>query len=126
MKQRDLIYIALGALYLLLGTLLGIVMGIRQDFVLAPVHAHINLVGFAAHSVFGLVYRAWPKLNEGVLAAAQFWLFVIGAPLFMGGIALAIKTGNIAGAVAGSLLVCLGALLFLVIVVRGLLRSIPA
>jgi len=29
--------------------LLGIVMGIQQDFRLAPVHAHINLVGFAAH-----------------------------------------------------------------------------
>jgi hypothetical protein len=79
MKQNDSPYIVLGALYLVAGMLLGIVMGIRQDFQLAPVHAHVNLVGFAAHSVFGLVYKAWPSLKEGAMAIAQFWLFVVGS-----------------------------------------------
>jgi hypothetical protein len=60
MKQNDSLYIVLGALYLVAGMLLGIVMGIRQDFQLAPVHAHVNLVGFAAHSVFGLFTRPGP------------------------------------------------------------------
>ena len=46
MKQHDSWYIALGAFYLVVGMVLGIVMGIQQDFALAPVHAHINLVGF--------------------------------------------------------------------------------
>jgi hypothetical protein len=113
----------LGALYLVAGMLLGIVMGIRQDFQLAPVHAHVNLVGFAAHSVFGLVYKAWPSLTEGAMAIAQFWLIVVGSPLLMLGIAISIKTSNSALAIVGSILVILGALLFLVMTWRGLLRG---
>ena len=123
MKHIDRLYIVIGALYLVLGMLLGIVMGVRQDFLLAPVHAHINLVGFAAHCIFGLVYRAWPELKQGAIAATQFWLFVVGSPVFMVGIALAIRSGSPTLAIIGSLLVFLGALLFLVITGRGLLRG---
>ena len=122
MKLNDLLYITLAAFYLVLGMLLGIVMGIRQDFQLSPVHAHINLVGFAAHGIFGLVYRAWPGLRQSALAVAQFWLFVLGAPVLMAGIAVAILTNNPAVAIVGSISVILGALLFFVIVLQGLLR----
>jgi hypothetical protein len=122
-KHIDRMYVAIGALYLVIGMLLGIVMGIRQDFALAPVHAHINLVGFAAHCIFGLVYKAWPELNDGAIAATQFWLFVAGAPLLMVGIAIAIKTNNPALAIIGSMLVTLGALLFLITTGRRLLRA---
>jgi len=100
-------------------------MGVRQDILLAPVHAHINLVGFAAHCIFGLVYRAWPELKLGAIAVAQFWLFVVGAPLLMIGITIAIKTSNPALAILGSMLVMLGALLFLIITGRRLLRAAP-
>jgi hypothetical protein len=122
-KHIDRLYIVLGALYLVIGMVLGIVMGIRQDFLLSPVHAHINLVGFAAHGIFGLVYKAWPELKDGVIAAAQFWLFVVGAPLLMVGITIAIKTNNPALAIVGSMLVILGALLFLIVTGRRLLRT---
>jgi hypothetical protein len=124
-KNIDRLYIVLGALYLVIGMLLGIVMGVRQDILLAPVHAHINLVGFAAHCIFGLVYRAWPELKLGAIAVAQFWLFVVGAPLLMIGITIAIKTSNPALAILGSMLVMLGALLFLIITGRRLLRAAP-
>jgi hypothetical protein len=123
MKRYDTLYITLGAFYLVVGMLLGIVMGIRQDFTLAPVHAHINLVGFAAHSVLGLVYKAWPALKQGALAACQFWLFVVGSPLLMAGIAIAIKTNNPGLAIVGSMLVILGAVLFLVVTWRGLRQA---
>jgi hypothetical protein len=122
MKRHDTLYIVLGACYLVAGMVLGIVMGIRQDFLLAPVHAHINLVGFASHSVLGLVYKAWPSLKEGALATCQFWLFVLGSPLLLVGIAIAIKANNPALAIVGSMLVILGAVLFLVVTWRGLLR----
>ena len=81
MKNIDSLYVVIGALYLVIGMLLGIVMGMHQDFTLAPVHAHIDLVGFSAHCVLGLVYRAWPTLKEGALAVVQFLLFVIGTPI---------------------------------------------
>lgn len=123
MKHIDTLYIMIGALYLVIGMLLGIAMGVRQDMQFAPVHAHINLVGFSAHCVFGLVYKAWPKLKTSALAVAQFWLFVAGSPLFMVGIAVAIRTGSVTLAIVGSVLVFLGALLFLVIAGRGLLHG---
>jgi hypothetical protein len=105
MKRIDTIYVAIGIIYLVAGMVLGIVMGTRQDFQLAPVHAHINLVGFVSHCVFGLVHRAWPALRAGVIASVQFWLFVLGTPLFVAGIAIGILGGAIFLAIIGSTLV---------------------
>ena len=45
----------------LLGMAFGIVMGIRQDFALAPAHAHLNLLGFVTMFLSALYYRAFPK-----------------------------------------------------------------
>jgi hypothetical protein len=119
MRRIDSIYVVIGIFYLVAGMVLGIVMGMRQDFQLAPVHAHLNLVGFVSHSVFGLVHRAWPALRTGAIAAVQFWLFVVGTPLFVAGIAISILGGLIWLAVVGSTLALVGALLFLVMMLRG-------
>jgi hypothetical protein len=125
MKTIDVQYVLIGALYLVLGMLLGIVMGIKGDFTLAPVHAHINLVGFSGHCVLGLIYKAWPTLKQGSLALVQFLLFVIGSPILMIGIAVAIKSNNPTLAIIGSMLLILGAVVFLLIVARGLFRDQP-
>ena len=45
---------------LLAGMLAGIVMGIQQDFELAPAHAHFNLIGGVLLFLFGLYYRLVP------------------------------------------------------------------
>lgn len=118
MKRIDVIYVTIGVLYLVAGMVLGIVMGTRQDFQLAPVHAHINLVGFVSHCAFGLVHRAWPALRTSAIATAQFWLFVLGTPLFVAGIAMSILGGTILLAVIGSILVLLGAVLFVLMMLR--------
>ena len=118
MKRIDIIYVTIGVFYLVVGMVLGITMGTRQDFQLAPVHAHLNLVGFVSHCAFGLVHRAWPALRTGVIATVQFWLFVLGTPLFVAGIAMSILGGTILLAVIGSTLVLLGALLFVVMMLR--------
>ena len=47
MKNVDLKFLLLAAIMLTCGVGLGIWMGSREDFALAPVHAHINLVGWA-------------------------------------------------------------------------------
>jgi hypothetical protein len=112
------VYLILGALYLCVGMVLGIVMGIKQDFTLAPVHAHVNLVGFAGHSVLALALAVWPALGRDSLARAQFWTFVIGAPLLMVGIALSILMQSELIVIIGSILLLIGALLFLAMVVR--------
>ena len=74
MKNIDSLYVVIGALYLVIGMLLGIVMGMHQDFTLAPVHAHIDLVGFSAHCVrsvrASLSIRRSPE-RGGALAYAR-------------------------------------------------------
>ena len=46
----------------------GIEMGVRQDFALAPAHAHLNLVGGVLLFVFGLYYRLVPGAGASALA----------------------------------------------------------
>ena len=111
-------YLTLGAIYLCLGMIMGIVMGIKQDFTLSPVHAHINLVGFAGHSLLAVAWTVWPALGRDRLAAAQFWTYVVGAPLLMVGIGLSILAHSEAIVIIGSLLLLIAALLFLAMVVR--------
>jgi len=73
---------------LLTGMLAGIVMGIQQDFTLAPAHAHFNLVGGVLLFLFGLYYRLVPAAGTTTLAKAQGWLHIVGAILFPAGVAI--------------------------------------
>jgi hypothetical protein len=103
---------------LLVGTLAGIVMGIEQDFVLAPVHAHFNLIGGVLLFLFGLYYRLVPAAGAMALAKVQGWLHIIGAVVFPAGVAAVVLEGPrfIAAPIAGSLIVVAAMALFAVIV----------
>jgi cbb3-type cytochrome oxidase subunit 1 len=72
-------FIGIGILYLLTGMGFGMYMGGKADYTLAPLHAHINLVGFVLMCVFGLVYRQFPAMAENTLGRVHFWLYQIGA-----------------------------------------------
>jgi len=87
--RYDTVFLALGATYLLIGMVLGIAMGVAEDFAFASVHAHVNLVGWTSHAIFGLAHRGWPQLAQSRLAPLHFWLFVLAAPVFMIGVYLA-------------------------------------
>lgn len=67
-----------GTLFLLTGIPLGMYMGASGQMALAPVHAHINLLGFALMMVFGLVYRRFPAMAASPLARIHFWLHTVG------------------------------------------------
>jgi hypothetical protein len=105
---------------LLLGMLAGIDMGIRQDFMLAPAHAHFNLVGGVLLFLFGLYYRLFPAAGNSTLAKVQGWLHIIGGIVFPLGIAVVLIKGPsfVAAPVAGSLIVVAAMALFMVIVFR--------
>ena len=109
-----------GVVVLLVGMLAGIDMGIRQDFALAPAHAHLNLVGGVLLLVFGMYYRLIPGAGSSVLARIQGWLHIIGAILFPAGVALVILKGPsfIAAPIVGSLIVTAAMALFAIIVFR--------
>ena len=94
-------------------------MGTSENFVLAPAHAHINLVGWVSMTIFGLVHRAYPDAANSPLAKWHFWIANAGALLLVVGV-----TGIYAGqperfeifAIIGSILFAIGMLLFAIIV----------
>src|SRR4051812_38859161 len=105
---------------LLIGMLAGIAMGITQNFVLAPAHAHLNLVGGVLLFLFGLYYRLVPAAGTTLLARVQGWLHIAGAVVFPVGVAVVLTRGPAfeAAPIAGALIVVLAMVLFAVIVFR--------
>ena len=113
MKRVDVYFLLLATLLLLAGAALGISMGASENFQLTPVHAHLNLVGWASLAVFGLVYRAYPMLAERRLALFHFIFSATSAVLLPIGIGLAVLRSQSGLAIAASLLWVVGVLLFL-------------
>lgn len=99
-------------LYAVIGMGLGIQMGIAHDFTGTPIHAHINLVGWVTLALYGLIHRAYPAMASSRLASLQFWIAQAGALAFPIGIALSIYREWPVLAIAGSLAVLLGMVLF--------------
>jgi cbb3-type cytochrome oxidase subunit 1 len=115
------VLLRLGALFALCGMALGIAMGIRQDFTLAPAHAHINLVGFVGLFLAGLYYRLVPEAAASALAKLQAGVAVLAAVIFPVGIGGVLLSGRDAFeliTVIGAVLVFVGMALFAVIVFR--------
>ena len=106
----------------LIGFGLGIFMGITQNFVLMPAHAHLNLLGFVSMFMSALYYRAVPDAAQSRLARYQAIVSVVGAVIFPIGIASVLLGGHDRFepvVVAGALTVLLGMALFAVIVFRS-------
>jgi hypothetical protein len=108
----------LGAAWLVIGMALGIGMGAANDFRFMPVHAHINLIGFACHAIFGLAYRHWPAMKTSPLALYQFWIFVVATPVTLIGLVFIITGGPVLPTMLGSLGLLTGATLFAVMIWR--------
>jgi hypothetical protein len=116
-------FLLTGAVYLIVGILFGAYMGASQDHTLAPVHAHINLLGFVLMSIFGIAYRLIPGLSDGLLPKLHFWLHQIGALCLLVGLGL-MMSGNVAPEVIGpffpifEVAILVGALIWLVVLLR--------
>lgn len=118
-------FFVIGILFALTGMGLGTFMGMTQDFTLTPVHAHINLVGWATHFLFGLYYRGEPGNAEGILPNAHFLCAAIGGVLLPIGIIGAV-TGNATVelfVMPGIFLTLASMSLFLIVVIRGWSRQ---
>lgn len=76
-------FLRLAVVYVVLGVTLGIVMAASHDYTFRPVHAHLNLLGWASMALFGLWYRSAPAAGETRLAKAHFWLHNIALPIQM-------------------------------------------
>lgn len=112
MKRIDLWFLSLATFLLICGALLGIVMGAREDFQLTPVHAHLNLAGWASLGLFGLSYRAYPEIAETRLALYHFIVSAIASVLLPVGIGLAVLRNSPGIAIVASMLWLLGVVMF--------------
>ncbi len=90
-------FLKIAVIYLFVGALLGGYMGATENFVLAPVHAHLALLGWASLALAGLIYQLYPAAAQTLLARIHFWLHNIGLPFFMLGLGL-VLTGHTAAA----------------------------
>jgi hypothetical protein len=78
----------------LVGMAAGIAMGIKQDFSLAPAHAHLNLLGFVVLFLAALYYRVVPEAAATLLAKVHAVTAIIGAIVFPIGIAGVLSFGH--------------------------------
>ena len=104
----------------IIGMAFGIVMGIRNDFTLAPAHAHLNLVGWVGLFLAGLYYQAVPNAAASKLAYVHAFTAMAGAIILPIGIAAIILGGQtyLPVTVIGSLVVLAAMLLFAIVVFR--------
>ena len=123
MLSNRLIHTAVA--FFVTGVALGMYMGVNQDFRFTHVHVHINLLGWVALGLAGLLYHAHPHLQRHWTARAHYWLHTVGLVLFMGGFAWGTLRGAFALApvAAGSSMVALGVLLFAINVFTRLRRG---
>jgi hypothetical protein len=67
-----------------------IVMGIEQDFQLAPAHANLNLIGSMLLFLFGPYCGPIPAAATSTQAKVQAWLPMAGAIIFPLGVVLVV------------------------------------
>jgi len=112
MKSLPYWFVGIATIFVLVGMAWGIQMSITQDHLLAPAHAHNNLIGFVVMTVYGFYYRLVPAAADKPLAVVHFWVSLAAALVFAPGIALAISGKGDILAQIGSILVVLSMLIF--------------
>ena len=116
--RYDLIFITTALLCLLAGECLGVYMGMRQDFLLSPAHAHLNLLGWTTLAAFGLMHRAYPALGASRLALTQCVLATVANVAMPAGLAIMLLTHEATLLKFAALGVILATLLFIIMFVR--------
>ena len=108
--------IRIAVIYVVVGIVLGMYMGITQQFTLVPVHAHVLLAGWASLALAGVIYHLYPAAGVTRLASIHFWLHNLGLPPLMIALALMLSGNAALEPVVGifSLIVWLGVILFVV------------
>lgn len=115
--------IKISVVYFAIGVLLGYYMSVSHSYDLTPVHVHINLLGWTALTLAGIIYHLFPNISLNRLGTAHFWLHNIGLPVMMVSLAILVTTGNEAvlpGVAVGATITVLGVLTFVWNVISNL------
>jgi hypothetical protein len=113
-NARSRAWICAAVVYFCIGVALGVMMGATGDHSLAPLHAHINLLGWVSMSLFGLIGAAYPATTQGPIATAQFWIHNLGLPVLLVSLGARLKGHDAVDPILGvaSIVVGIGVLLF--------------
>ncbi|MEO8506183.1 MAG: cytochrome-c oxidase [Betaproteobacteria bacterium] len=107
-------FLKIAVVYLAIGAGLGLYMGITVQFTLAPVHAHLLLLGWASLALAGIVYHLYPEAATTRLARIHFWLHNLALPVFMVGLGMLLSGRQAAMPIVavGATTVLVGLILF--------------
>jgi hypothetical protein len=94
-------FLRLAGIYFLIGVGFGYAMSITENFVLMPVHAHVNLLGWVSMALFGLIYFVRPEAAATRLAKTHFALYNIGLPIMLVALGFFLTGAKGAGPVIG-------------------------
>ena len=114
-------FILVSIICLLCGEALGEWIGAAEAFQYAPIHAHINLAGWATAALFGVMHRLYPELASARLALPQFLITVLSLPVFFFGLYKVLTAHEPLFVACGSLLFMVGTLLFAVMFIGKVL-----
>lgn len=115
--------VKIASIYMMIGLVVGLLMGISGNHALASVHSHISLLGWVTMAIAGLVYIVRPRCAESKLSQVYFWLHNIGLPIMTFSLALYYGYGYpVAEKVAGmaSIIVLLALLVFTINIFKNL------
>lgn len=86
--------IKISVVYFMIGVCIGLYMSMTHNFAFTSVHVHINLLGWTALTLAGLIYHFFPETSNTGLAKAHFWLHNLGLPVMIIGLAFFVSNGN--------------------------------
>lgn len=118
-------FLRLAVFAALIGVSLGYWMGSTDNFTAAPVHAHLNLLGWVSMFLYGLFYKAHPEAARGWLPTSHFWVNVAGVVIFMPALAAyllhvpGLEAAAQIGLIVGPTLVLLSMAMFFAIVFKA-------
>jgi cbb3-type cytochrome oxidase subunit 1 len=119
MRGIALWFLVSAIIYVLVGMSFGIWMAANQDFQLAPMHGHLNLIGWVTMALFALFYHQVPQAAEGSLPKLHFVIATLSIWLMVPGIAMALTGQGETLAKIGSVGGIITMLIFLTVVLRS-------
>ncbi len=118
MNNVDSKLILVGFFYFLLALIQGQFMAYIADYRFYPMHAHMGLIGGVLMILYGLIYRAFPAMQQDALVKTHFWLVNIASPIFFAGIGISIAGGTRNVGHTGSVIVILAFIMFALMFLR--------
>ncbi len=105
------LFFTVAVIFAIAGMLLGLQMGISENHLQMPTHAHIMLAGWASLALFAFFYHQFPVLNASRIARVHFWWQTVSTLVMTG--ALFIVYGGESGNPAAGPVVAIGATAYL-------------